>query len=389
MNLQRIRSEPFRLFFPIGLLISVVGVSLWPLLHGEALKFHPGVCHARLMIQGFVGSFVIGFLGTAGPRLLDTPPFSLGEIGLLLACLLSGVTLHLCNSVLLGDLAFLALFLAFGLMLLVRAIWFRKDTPPPGFVLVATGLLAMLAGLTMLVIESSRGLTPNLHSFGYRFARLLAYEAFLTLTIFGVAPFLLPRIFGKSSGHDFPETMSPNASWKRKNAFASLVALLMIGGWALEAAGWIHVARIQQLLVGAIWISTQIPGLFRSESGGSLRWAIRTALLCLVVGLGVAALAPAYRIPLSHLLYVGGFGLITLCVATRVVFGHADRLELLEGRRIWIRALIWIVVIAAATRMSAEFWPRILVSHHNYAATLWGIAAVIWAIAVFPKLRRS
>lgn len=47
--------EPFRIFFPIGVLLGVVGVSLWlPFYLGAGIPY-PNVAHARLMIEGFVG----------------------------------------------------------------------------------------------------------------------------------------------------------------------------------------------------------------------------------------------------------------------------------------------------------------------------------------------
>ncbi len=64
-----LRSEPYRLLFPAGILASVIGVSLWPLLYAGWLAYYSGEAHARLMIQGFVGAFAIGFLSTApSPR---------------------------------------------------------------------------------------------------------------------------------------------------------------------------------------------------------------------------------------------------------------------------------------------------------------------------------
>src|SRR6478736_6033712 len=72
--------EPFRVFFPTGLFLGIVGVSLWVLYYSGVGIFYPNVAHARLMIQGFMASFVFGFLGTAGPRLTSAPQFSLAEL---------------------------------------------------------------------------------------------------------------------------------------------------------------------------------------------------------------------------------------------------------------------------------------------------------------------
>ena len=68
-RLTWLAAEPFRLFFPAGLLWSLIGVLLWPLFYAGELSFHPGIAHARLMIQGFGGALVLGFLGIVWPLL--------------------------------------------------------------------------------------------------------------------------------------------------------------------------------------------------------------------------------------------------------------------------------------------------------------------------------
>ena len=39
-----------------------------------------------------------------------------------------------------------------------------------------------------------------------------------------------------------------------------------------------------------------------------------------------------------------------------------------------------------ATRISGDFWPKILASHYIYGAVIWIIAALLWAAYVLPKL---
>ena len=73
--LDRVAAEPFRLFFPLGILASVVGVLLWPAYFFGWFSTWPLELHARWMVVGFGGSFVVGFLGTAGPRLIGAPPW--------------------------------------------------------------------------------------------------------------------------------------------------------------------------------------------------------------------------------------------------------------------------------------------------------------------------
>ncbi|MBV9672136.1 MAG: NnrS family protein [Verrucomicrobia bacterium] len=48
--------EPFRIFFPVGLLLGAIGVSLWVLYYAGITALYPGVSHARMMIEGFIAS---------------------------------------------------------------------------------------------------------------------------------------------------------------------------------------------------------------------------------------------------------------------------------------------------------------------------------------------
>src|SRR5690242_18540167 len=73
ITLAEMAAEPFRIFFPAGVLAGIVGVSLWPLHFGGVLEFYPGQNHARIMACGLFGAFILGFLGTAMPRMLSAP----------------------------------------------------------------------------------------------------------------------------------------------------------------------------------------------------------------------------------------------------------------------------------------------------------------------------
>ncbi len=141
-------AEPFRIFFPLATLLGISGVSLWPLFFAGLHKFYPGVMHSRLMIEGFLAGFVFGFLGTAMPRLLSAPPLRAWELWTLVTLHLTAAGLHIGFQTNAGDAVFVALLLLFGAML-IRRVRRRAELPPPGFVFVALGYLAGLAGTAL------------------------------------------------------------------------------------------------------------------------------------------------------------------------------------------------------------------------------------------------
>ena len=65
------------------------------------------------MIEGLMGSFIIGFLGTAGPRLLDASPLLAVETCALVVLQIASVLLHLTQRQTAGDIFFLVLLLLF------------------------------------------------------------------------------------------------------------------------------------------------------------------------------------------------------------------------------------------------------------------------------------
>ena len=122
---------------------------LWPLFVWHAIEFYPAQAHVRLMIEGFMGSFIIGFLGTAGPRLLDASPLIAAETCALFILQMVSAFLHLVQRQTAGDILFLIVLLVFVGMMAKRA-GARNDLPPPSFVLVLFGLVNAIAGIFLI-----------------------------------------------------------------------------------------------------------------------------------------------------------------------------------------------------------------------------------------------
>ena len=68
------------------------------LYYAGAITEYPAILHARLMIEGFMASFIIGSLGTAGPRITSAPHFSRAEVLLLVTFDLLAAGLHFGGS---------------------------------------------------------------------------------------------------------------------------------------------------------------------------------------------------------------------------------------------------------------------------------------------------
>lgn len=385
-RLNLVCSEPFRIFFPTGLALSVAGVSLWPLFYMGWIKFPPMVPHARLMIEGFAGAFIIGFMGTALPRMLRCPRLTLQELILLYVLTLGVAVSHLTACVMWGDWFFLALLVCFTGSMGARFCFLRQQLPPPGFVLAGTGIACAMAGVVMLLVENVvSGSLAN-----YRLAKLLLYQGFVLLPILGVGAFLFRRFIGMEERLvDEAESLKAPPGWRTRAWTALGCGVLVIGTFFLEAAGEVLVARIARGGVVAIYLLREIPLFRRTGRGGTAAFSLRFAVMMIFIGVGGTAFFPLQQKGWDHLMYVSGVGLLILTVASRVILGHSGNIDLAVSKSRPLRWIVWLVFIGATTRTSADFLPRIAVSHHIYAAILWVISAFIWATWLFPKLRDS
>ena len=371
-------SEPYRIFFLSGILFSIAGVMMWPLFYKGYLSFYPGVSHARVMIQAFAGAFVVGFLGTAGPRMLSAPRLKPWELVLLFFLHLTGGLCHLRGMTVWGDSLFLALLLGFAAALGVRFVGFRKELlPPPPLLLAATGLICGIAG-TLLWLNPAWLVTPGVH----RLAGLLLYQGFLLGPVMGVGIFLFPRLLGSDFGGPEPGAET-RKSWRNVSIVAlALVASFGVEVWLNQNAGLLlRAAAFVFALSNVRWLLK--PG---SPKIGSLANALR--IWCLPLALA-GLIAPVFyysrHIAVDHLLFVSGFGLVCLIAGSRVLFGHSGRVERFANRSWTARIIVFATGLAALTRVSADFLPRVTITHYEYAAWSWIAGAALWAIWHAPR----
>lgn len=380
--------EPFRVFFPLGILAGVFGVMMWPMYYAGWLGFHPGVpveAHARMMVEGFMGAVMVGFLGTAFPRLSGNLPLRAGEFAVMLVLWLAcAVSLGL-GRVAAGDAAFAGLLAATLAVMLSRWVFHNRDTPPPGMVLALAGLAG--GGVAAALLSRQSGWWMG--AAGVQWAHLWLYQGMLILPLMGVGPYLLPRFFGWPSGHSFDDSPRPPSGWWRRFVISLIGGGALVASFAIEVAGKPSAAYWMRAAVILVWFAWETPVFRRAKQGTTPATAVRWAVGSLVLGCVGAALWPVLRVANLHLLFVSGIGLIVLAVATRVTLGHAGRHDLLGGKIVWLRWVIGLAVVASTTRASAEYWPEIMVSHHIYAAWTWLIVCVWWLIKAGRFLLRS
>lgn len=370
--LTPLAAEPYRIFFASGALWSMIGVALWPLFYAGRLGFYPNVAHARLMIEAFGGAFVVGFLGTAGPRMASAPRLTGTELAALFSLHLAGAISHLVGRPVLGDSIFAMLLAALLGALVVRIVRFRREPPPPQLVLAATGLGCGIAGALLLTSPWTMASPERL-----RLAHLLLYQGLLLPPALGIGSFVFPRILGGGFG----EARTPGES-RARLLRALLASVLLVGSFFLETHGHPGAGLGGRLAVSAAYLLAEVR--WSRAPGDTPRGSLTTGLFwSLGLGaLGLALAGPFYaqHVSVEHLLYIGGFGLLILVVASRVLFGHSGDLAGFFRRSGWVRCLVFLAVLAATTRATPAWVPSTTISHHIYAAWTWGLLALGWLI---------
>ncbi len=363
------------------MMVGVHGVLMWQRYYAGGLAFNPLEAHPRLMTQGLMGAFIAGFLGTSFPRLTGNRCWTGWEFCGLLALWLAATVHTALGKTAAGDgwfAAFIGVLLA-GLLL--RWLRGRRDTPPPGFVLALAGVVGGGAAAACLAWQG--GLWMGLE--GVAWAKLWYYQAFPLLPVMGVAPFLLPRYFGLASAQNFDESITPPAGWWPRLGSALFWGGHIVLSFALEVKGFPQLGQMLRGIVIVVWFLREAPFFRAGATPSTAANLVRTSVVMLAAGWLCAAFFPEARVGSLHLTLVSGFGLMVIIASARVIAGHAGRLDVVVGKRPWLRWMNFLVILAATTRMTSDFFEKVRVSHYIYAAWTWIAVALLWA-AVLGKL---
>jgi len=329
---------------------------------------------------------VIGFLGTALPRLLDAPRLTIFET-LGFAAALVGITwLHFRSETLWGDMVFFILMAALVVTLGGRFAM-RRDTPPPSFVLAALGICCALFGSGVLVV--SQVAPSTLPAWAIATARLLLFQGFLLLPIMGIGAFLLPRFFDLPSRQSFPESHALPPGWKPRALFALVCGLAVIASFLLEADGQVRWGMALRAGAVVVFFVREIPFHSTGRGGGTLTLGLRLALFSIPAGYALMAVWPERGPSFLHVVFITGFSLLTFIVASRVVLGHSGQSQRFTEPLLSVRLLAALFFMAMLTRVSADWMPSIRMVHYAYAAVGWIAGVIIWAVAILPGVRKA
>lgn len=355
--IDKLRSEPYRILFPLGFSGAAIGIGIWiPYYFWPGSFPYPGQGHAVIQIQGFLLCFVFGFLTTMLPKVMGVNPLDRISFCLLPFLLAGVIAASLADAPLVAQgfhLAALATFLFFA----ARRFPERKADPPLNFLFIAAAMLVDLAG-TLLKIG---GLSGVLEGQALRAGAILQYQAFPLLLILGVGGFLLPKLF--ANGPIDPKSLrAGTGSGIRTHA---VLCALFLGGFLIEILGLYNAygtdgIRFAYGLRAMVWAWFLLGVIRIHKVSGSLPPYLQGARISMVligVGLAMPVFMPRQLLAWEHVVFIAGFLQLTLAVASRVLAAHAGRLEILSLHGGMTRFFGMLLTLAMITRIVTEFWP--------------------------------
>lgn len=360
--MQAISRDPFRLFFPLGILFLLLGILVWvPRIWDP--ENYPVLMHRALVLNGFTACFVGGFLLTAVPRFSQTDFARPWEIGVLLLTILAGV----CSSHFdLEQVMFLgsAATGAFLLIFLLRRIRKRKANPPYSF-------LFLFLGLVLWVIS---GVASFLGA-GEEMKELHFHGALMAI-ILGVGSRLLPGIMGHT------EIVSPQKESSEKPVAilktvplpfffliaAYVVSFFLPGEWSLR------VPAAVVLVVGfSFWKIHSLP-----VQRSALTYCLWLTAWFIVLSYLLRAVWAEGSIHGSHAFFINGIVLLCLLIATRVIQSHGSKDLSLENWK-GLYLVTFLIFSSSITRVTAVLLPESYLAHLGYGSILLLLGVVIWS----------
>jgi uncharacterized protein involved in response to NO len=374
-------TDPFRLFFPLGIVLGVAGVAIWPAYFLGLTPGFSGRAHAFVQADGFLYAFVAGFLLTAIPRFTGTDGPRLPAQYALAALLILATLAFEVQAFAVGHVAFLAAH-ATVITLAARRFRRRRQSPPDTFVLVGAGMVTGLVGAALNAAVALDVLGPRWDTLGRR----MLTEGMVLLLVLGVGGFLGPRLLGFAP-MPVVQIGSVAPAPRRTSLYlvaAAIVVVSLVGefGWGLAPLAYARAGAVTAVLLPTVkpWR--------RPASPTTVAWCVWTGIWFVIAGSWLAAAAPAYRVDFLHVLFMGGFTLLILAVATRVTLSHGGH-SLEAERRSWpVRLGMASGLLALAVRVGATFTPNRFFELLALAGLVWIAGVLVWGVAVVRLIVR-
>ncbi len=356
----------FRPFFSAAGLFAMLAMALWlGMTHSEwlplAIPVTPVLWHSHEMVYGYAMAVIAGFLLTAVRNWTNVPTLHGPALAVLVALwLLARVLAFVPGSYSLSLMA--AADLAFGLGLLlavllpiIKARHWKQQSFVMLFllVLVAGNLLFYLSLLHLITLRPSFGIM-----FGLYFIL-----AMILLMARRVLPFFIEKGVGYPVKIENPVVLDIS--------IMVLYIAFALSKLELPTDDYVPWLSVSLVILNSIrlWL-WHTPGIWRKP----LLWSIYLAYGFIVLGFALSAITTYISTLALHAFAVGGVGLMTIGMMSRVALGHTGR-NVFEPPRVLIPIFLFMLLAIIARVLL----PLITMQYY----TIWLLISQLGWIASF------
>lgn len=343
------RKDPYRIFFPLGWLLALVGVGQWLLLPLGLTQEYRSIFHSMTQVQGFLTCYALGFLLTFVPRRTATEPPSAGLMVLLLICPVVTSAFAYFELWAISQLSWMVLLVTMIGFILARA--FSKAGArrvPPSFVWIP---ISLVLALVATVVTGGAAYLGEQWMWLHDVARGAILQGLFTGLVLGVGGLFLPMVT-----HAEPPPQLTDAQRRVQQAAHALGALAYVGSFWAEGVGLLSTAYAIRAFVAFAVLGLGARQFRLPKEKGLIRWLAWIAAWCLPAGFAVVAVLPGYKQIGLHVVFIGCFALLTFCVSTHVVLSHAGQYMPLRQSpwQLWAMALLLAIALGLRAMVALD-----------------------------------
>jgi len=298
--------EAYFYLFSLGIAAASLGVFLWLGFYIGLINAYPLRLHGSIMFFSFLFSFVMGFLMTAIPRMMQS---------------ISARNYEIITA-----------------LMLCSAHWILN------FSLSAVYIFALqLVFIFIFIFILKRFFSAG----DFKFFYIFCGEAFLLNLICGIGARLIPAI-GR-----IPAALNPDQAAEKPRYFEFFIyAFFSNSSFLLEFFGYALFAYGMRIVFLIIYAVLEFKILKKPMQPTSIGVGLKFSVLGLILGYALVAFNIGGPLAAMHVVYISGFTLLTLMVASRVAIAHAGRSLNLEINSKPLLVTIGLFMLAAILRYS-------------------------------------
>ncbi|MDH5434314.1 MAG: NnrS family protein [Gammaproteobacteria bacterium] len=370
----------FRPFFLMGALFGFLAIGVWGLSFSAWFEFSPYggayFWHSHEMLFGYTVAIIIGFLLTAVQNWTGVQTVKGKALAALVSVWLLGRILFAFPLlptvyIIIVDVLFLPLAACFFAIPIIKVKLWRN--------LFFVPILLVMACLNLLMHLSLHG---SVQTSFLVFSHVMVMMIALVMCIMGGRVIPMFTANGTQTEKVLPVPLLENLSIALVIASVIVVSDLITLSTLFQAVIFISagVVNFVRAVRWRIWVTIKTP----------LVWSLHVSYWMMCLGLVLLALNQLNYLPVGlsayHAITIGGIGLMTLSMISRVSLGHTGR-KIVVGWQMNL-AFIFMFIAFVCRVLVPVFWQdynTILL----LASLFWLLAFGIFLVKFFPVLTRA